>query len=153
MKVILKCDIANIGRQGEVKSVASGFARNYLVPKNLVMEASAQNLKIWERGKAKFEKQREELINEAKKIAFKMETSKFVARVKMGEGGKIFGSVTALNLAKIFHDNGFEIKKHDILLSDSIKEIGDYEISVRLHPEVIAKTKLSVISEKEQFWS
>ncbi|MDR2665964.1 MAG: 50S ribosomal protein L9 [Endomicrobium sp.] len=149
MKVILRSDITNVGRQGEIKNVAAGFARNYLVPKSLAMEANTRNLKIWERERVKLEKQREELIDKARKFASKMETSKFVAKVKIGGNGKIFGSITTLNLVKIFKNNGFEIKKHDIFLSNSIKEIGDYEISVRLHPEVIAKTKLSVISEKE----
>jgi len=149
MKVILRSDITNVGRQGEIKNVAAGFARNYLVPKNLVMEANVRNLKIWERERIQLEKQREELIDKAKKIASKLETSKFVVKVKIGENGKVFGSITALNLAKIFNNGGFEIKKHDIFLSSGIKEVGEYEINVRLHPEVIAKTKLSVISEKE----
>ena len=149
MKVILRSDITNVGRQGEIKNVAAGFARNYLVPKSLAMEATARNLKIWERERVKLEKQREELIDKARKFASKMETSKFVVKVKIGGNGKIFGSITTLNLVKIFKNNGFEIKKHNIFLSNSIKEVGDYEINVRLHPEVIAKTKFSFISEKE----
>jgi len=148
MKIILKADITNVGRQGEVKEVASGFARNYLVPRNLAMEANAQNLKIWERIKGRLEKQREEVIARAKEVALKMENSKFVAKVRIGEKGKIFGSVTSLNLAKIFENSGFEVKKHDILIPRAIKEAGIYEINVRLHPEVIAKVKLSVISEE-----
>jgi large subunit ribosomal protein L9 len=78
-----------------------------------------------------------------------METSKFVAKVKMSEDGKVFGSITTANLAKIFEDNGFKVNKRDILLLDNIKEIGNREINVRLHPEVVAKIKLSVINEKE----
>jgi len=77
-----------------------------------------------------------------------MESSQFTAKVKIGENGKIFGSITSVNLIKIFKDKGFEINKCDILLADNIKEMGNYEISIRLHPEVIAKIKLSVISEK-----
>jgi large subunit ribosomal protein L9 len=149
MKVILRSDITNIGRQGEIKEVSAGFARNYLVPNNLVMEANAQNLKIWEREKVKLEKQREAIVNKAKDLALKLEAAEFVVKVKIGDNGKIFGSVTTANIAKIFEEQGFEVSKRDILLSDSIKETGNYEISIRLHPEVIAKIKLNVSGEKE----
>jgi large subunit ribosomal protein L9 len=149
MKVILKSDITNVGRQGEIKEVSAGFARNYLIPQSLVMEANDLNLKIWERERGKLEKHREEIINSAKEIASKMETSKFAAKVKIGENGKIFGSITTAHLVKIFEDNGFKVNKRDIILSDNIKEIGNHEINIRLHPEVVAKIKLSVINEKE----
>lgn len=149
MKVILRSDITNVGRQGEIKDVSPGFARNFLVPQNLAMEATPQNMKIWEREKVKLEKQREEIINAAKEVASKLESTEFTSKVKVGENGKIFGSVTTANIAKLFEDNGFDINKRDILLSDSIKVPGNYEISVRLHPEVVAKTKLAVVDEKE----
>ncbi len=149
MKVILRSDITNVGRQGEIKDVSAGFVRNYLVPQNLAMEATPQNLKIWEREKVKLEKQREEVINAAKATAEKLEANEFITKVKIGENGKIFGSVTNSNIAKLFKDQGFEVNKRDILLADSIKETGNYEISVRLHPEVVAKVKVSVVNEKE----
>jgi large subunit ribosomal protein L9 len=149
MKVILRSDITNIGRQGEVKEVSPGFARNYLVPQNLAMEATPASLKVWEREKVKLEKQREEIIAAAKEIASKIEESEFIVKVKIGENGKIFGSITPSNLSKIFEEKGFKINKRDILLSENIKELGNYEVNVRLHPEVVVKAKLAVISEKE----
>ena len=149
MKVILRSDITNVGRQGEVKEVSPGFARNYLVPQNLAMEATPANLKIWERERVKFEKKREEIISAAKEIASKMEEVEFTVKVKIGENGKIFGSVTPANLSKIFEEKGFEVNKRDILLSDNIKEVGNYEVNVRFHPEVVVKVKLAVIGEKE----
>ena len=78
-----------------------------------------------------------------------MEALEFAVKVKIGENGKIFGSITTANLIKIFEDNGFKVNKRDILLSNNIKEIGKYEINVRLHPEVTTKIRLSVINEKE----
>jgi large subunit ribosomal protein L9 len=149
MKVILRSDITNVGRQGEIKEVSSGFARNYLVPQNLATEATPQNLKIWERERAKLEKQREEVINVAKEVASKMEATEFVAKTKIGKNGKIFGSITASNISKIFEEKGFEINKRDILLPENIKEPGNCEINVRLHPEVVVKIKLSVVDENE----
>lgn len=149
MKVILRSDITNVGRQGEIKEVSAGFARNYLVPQNLAMEATARNMKIWERERVKLEKQRKEIINRAKETAAKMESAEFGVKVKVGENGKVFGSVTSSAIAKLFEERGFEVNKRDILLSDGIKELGEYTVSIRLHPEVIAKIKLSVSSEKE----
>ena len=149
MKVILRSDITNVGRQGEIKDVSAGFVRNYLVPQNLAMEATPQNLKIWERERVKLEKQREEVINKAKEVASNLETAKFSVKVKVGDNGKVFGSVTNANVAILLQAQGFEVNKRDILLSESIKELGEYEISIRLHPEVVAKIKISVVSEKE----
>ncbi|MDR0723765.1 MAG: 50S ribosomal protein L9 [Endomicrobium sp.] len=148
MKVILRSDIPNVGRQGEVKDVACGFARNYLFPKGLAMEATDRNLKIWQREKVKLEKQREEMINRAKEIASKMEVVEFKIQAKIGENGKIFGSITTANLSKLFAEQGFDINKRNILLSENIKELGNYEINVRLHSEVIFKVKLVVVGEK-----
>ncbi|MDR1122479.1 MAG: 50S ribosomal protein L9 [Endomicrobium sp.] len=150
MKVILMSDITNVGHQGEIKEVSSGFARNYLIPQNLIMKATHTNLKIWERERLKLEKQREKIISTAKKIASKMEAIEFIVKVKVGENDKIFGSVTPTNLLKIFKEKGFEVNKRDILFSGNIKEIGRYEINVRLHPEVVVKVRLIVIDEKEQ---
>jgi large subunit ribosomal protein L9 len=147
MKVILRSDITNIGCQGEIKEVAPGFARNYLVPQKLVMEATPCNLKIWEREKVKLAKQREEIISAVREIASKMEVAKFSIKVKVGENGKFFGSITHANISKVLKEEGFEVNKRDILLSANIKELGHYEINVRLHPEVVAKIKLDVTSE------
>ncbi len=148
MKVILRSDITNVGRQGEVKEVAAGFARNYLLPKKLVMEATAQNMKIWEREKTRLEKIREEIIANAKVIAEKIENTKFSIKVKLGENGKIFGSVTSAHLAKLFAEKEFSINKHDILLPAPIKEVGKVSVNVRLHPEVIAKVNIDIVEEK-----
>ncbi|GHT38370.1 50S ribosomal protein L9 [Endomicrobiia bacterium] len=147
MKVILRSDITNIGCQGEIKEVAPGFARNYLVPQNLVMEATSKNRKIWERERVKLKQQREEAIGVVREIASKMEVIEFTARVKIGKNGKLFGSITPANISKILEEKGFEVNKRDILLSENIRDIGNYEINVRLHPEVVAKIKLDVISE------
>ncbi|MDR2426337.1 MAG: 50S ribosomal protein L9 [Endomicrobium sp.] len=149
MKVILRSDITNVGRQGEIKDVSAGFVRNYLVPQKLAMEATPQNIKVWERERVKLEKHREEIINKAKETASQIEAAEFVIKVKVGDNGKVFGSVTSANIARLFEEKGFEVNKRDILLSDSIKDLGIYEINIRLHPEVIAKIKLSVTSEKE----
>lgn len=148
MKVILRSDITNIGKQGEIKEVAAGFARNYLLPKKLVMEATPQNMKIWEREKTRLEKIREEVIANAKVVAEKIEKAEFSVKVKLGENGKIFGSVTTTHLAKLFAEQNFIVNKHDILLPAPIKEVGKVTVNIRLHPEVIAKVEIDVVEEK-----
>ncbi len=150
MKVILRTDITNVGRQGEIKDVAAGFARNYLLPKKLVMEANAQNMKIWEREKTRLEKEREEIINNAKALAEKIEKAEFSITVKIGENGKIFGSITTAHLAKLFAEQDFIINKHDILLPAPIREVGKFAINIRLHPEVVAKVNVDIIEEKNK---
>jgi len=150
MKVILRSDIVNVGRQGEVKDVSDGYARNYLIPKNLVMEANQSNMKLWEKEKVKLEKQREGVINEAKALGEKLGKVSLTINVKVGEKGKLFGAVTVSDLAEAFEEKGFKINKHDILLVEPIKEVGAYTINVRLHPEVTAEAKLWVVEEKEE---
>jgi large subunit ribosomal protein L9 len=149
MKVILRTDITNVGRQGDIKEVSPGYARNYLLPKKMAMEATEQNLKLWEREKVRLEKQREQIIADAKVLAEKIEKASFTITVKVGDSGKLFGSVTTANIAKALADSGFSIDKHDILLPEPIKEVGAYTVDIRLHPEVIAKAKVWIVAEKE----
>lgn len=149
MKVILRTDIANVGRQGDIKEVSPGYARNYLLPRQMAMEATEQNLKIWNKEKVKLEKQREKIIADARAVAEKVEKVSLTMPVRVGEAGKLFGSVTSANIAKALEEQGFAIEKHDILLHDPIKELGVFTVDIRLHPEVIAKIKVWVIEEKE----
>ena len=148
MKVILCTDITNVGKQGDIKDIASGYARNFLIPKKLVMEATASNLNTWERRKEKLAKEREKIIEAARELAQKMEKVSLTISVKVGENGKLFGSVTNTNIAKALEDNGFSVEKHDILLPEPLKEAGVFTVEIRLHPEVIAKAKVWVVEEK-----
>lgn len=148
MKVILRSDITNVGRQGDIKDVADGFARNYLLPQKLAMEATDGNLKIWDRQKATLEAERAKIIAAAAELAQKIEATTLTITVKTGDSGKLFGSVTGTNIARAFSEAGFTIEKHSILLPQPIKEAGAYTVDVRLHPEVIAKVKLYIVAEK-----
>ena len=149
MKVILCADITNVGKQGDIKDVAEGYARNYLVPKELVMEATASNLKIWDKRKEKLSKEREKIIAAAKELAEKIEKTALTITVKVGDNGKLFGSVTTTQIAKALEDSGFAVEKHSILLHSPIREAGTFDFEVRLHPEVLAKAKVWIVEEKE----
>ena len=148
MKVILRSDIVNVGRQGEIKEIAAGYARNFLLPKKLVMEASTTNLKIWEREKIKLEAEREKIIAEAKVLAEKIGKASLTINMKVGENGKLFGSVTNGDISEAFKNNDLEINKHSILLAEPIKEVGAFTVNVRVHPEEVAEAKVWVVEEK-----
>lgn len=149
MKVILRTDIANVGRQGDIKEVSPGYARNFLLPRKMAMEATDQNLKLWNKEKVKLEKEREKIITDARALAEKVEKVSITVPVKVGEAGKLFGSVTNATIVKVLAENGFEIEKQEVLLREPIKELGAFVVEVRLHPEVIARVKVWVIEEKE----
>jgi large subunit ribosomal protein L9 len=150
MKVILCTDITNVGKQGDIKDITAGYARNFLIPKKLVMEATDANLKIWERQKERLAKEREKIIETAKELAQKIEKVSLTIPVKVGDNGKLFGSVTNSSIAKALEDNGFSVEKHDILLAEPLKEAGVFTVDIRLHPEVFAKAKVWVVEEKEE---
>jgi large subunit ribosomal protein L9 len=150
MKIILRSDIINVGRQGDIKEVSDGYARNFLLPNGKAMEANKANLKLWETEKKKFEKQREKIILDARELASKIEKTSITIPVKVGEANKLFGSVTTSTVAKALEENGFKIEKHDILLPEPIKEVGVFTIELRVHPEVIARAKFWIVEEKEE---
>lgn len=148
MKVILHSDIDKVGKQGDIKNVSEGYARNYLIPRKLALEATPANMKLWEKEKVKLEKQKEEILKKAREIAEKIEKTSITITVKVGEGGKLFGSVTSTDIAKVLKDNGFEIDKQNILLDEPLKAIGVYAINVKIHPEIVARPKVWIVEEK-----
>ena len=107
MKVILRTDTLNIGRQGEIKDVADGYARNYLLPRQMALEATPANLKRWEKEKVTLEKVRLDNIEKAKVTAEQIEKLSLAITVKVGEEGKLFGSVTNADIMRVLKDNGF----------------------------------------------
>ncbi|MBN1621069.1 MAG: 50S ribosomal protein L9 [Endomicrobiales bacterium] len=150
MKVILRTDIDKLGKQGDVKNVSEGYARNYLLPKDLVFVANPQNLKIWEREKQKLEKQKQKELQKARELAEKIEKLSITIPVTIGESGKLFGSVTSTDIANVLKDSGFSINKHSIELKEPIKDVGVFVVDVKVHPEVVAKPKVWIVEEKKE---
>ncbi len=148
MKVILTGDIPSVGRRGDIKDVSPGYARNFLIPRKLALEANDANMKVYEREKQKQAKLREQQSSDAKVLADKMEKHSFTITVKTGEGGKLFGSVTNADVAKALTDAGYETDKHDVLLEEPIKEVGVYTVPVKLLNDVTAKVKVWIVEEK-----
>ncbi|MEG0291809.1 MAG: 50S ribosomal protein L9 [Anaerovoracaceae bacterium] len=148
MKVILLADVKGKGKAGDVVKVSDGFARNMLFPKNLAKEATPGNLKNLENKKAEEAANKAANKAAAEADAEKIKESKVIIKTKGGEGGKLFGSITSKDIADGFKEQfGFEIDKKKIVLDSPIKHTGEFEIKIKLYPEVVAELKVSVETE------
>jgi large subunit ribosomal protein L9 len=147
MEVILKQDIEKLGQKGEIKTVSPGYARNYLIPKGLVEEATPGRLKdnkMKKTAKAKkFMKEKENAQTLAKLLSEKT----IIFKTKAGEGGRLFGSVTSADIAEAIAAEGIKVEKKKIQLEEPIKSLGNFQVKVRLHQEVVAS--VNVIVEEE----
>ena len=147
MKVILLMEVKNLGVPGQVVKVADGYARNYLVPRGLVVEATEGNLKKWgERGRDLQLREKHEQ-EKAQQILQKVENFTLTLSRPVGEADKIFGSVTAQDLAEALHQEGIDIDKHNIELTEPLKSLGEFLIPVRLSRGVATNLKIMVTGE------
>lgn len=145
MKVILQQDVKNIGKKGEIIEVAEGYARNFLFPRKLALEASQGNLKVLKEKKQALNKKEEKIENEAKQLAAKLSELTVVIKTKVGEGGRLYGSVNSKDIADVLAEkHGIKIDKRKIELKDAIKALGVTNLTVKLHPKVHAKIKVQV---------
>ncbi|MDE2807773.1 MAG: 50S ribosomal protein L9 [Gemmatimonadota bacterium] len=147
MKVILLKDIETLGSAGEVVEVKNGYGRNFLIPRNEALIASAANMAQFESRRKQQETLAERDRRAAEALAKKLEAESITAQVKVGEEGRLFGSVTAQNIAELLDEKGYEVDRRAIHLEDPIRELGVYNVEVRLHPEVAAAVKLWVVKE------
>jgi len=149
VQVILNEDMPNLGRPGDVVKVRAGYARNYLLPRGLAVEANQRNLRAFEHQKNIAMLKREALKNQAVGLKEKLEALRLSVSARAGEEGKLFGSVTNIDLERALRDQGFEVDRRRIILPEPIKQLGDYTVVVRLQPEVEANLKLSVAAAAE----
>ncbi len=148
MKVILLQDVKTLGKKGDTVEINDGYARNFVLPKKLGIEANSANLNDLKLQKANQEKIAQKQLDDAKELAGKIENIKVVLKIKTGEGGRSFGSITAKEIAKALSDqHKLEIDKKKIVLNDAIKSIGEYNVSVKLHTKVTATLRVSVDGE------
>lgn len=149
MKVILTDDVVRIGRNGDLVNVKDGFFRNYLRPNNLAVKATKENLKEWEAHREEREARDAENKAKAEELKAKLEEEEVVLALKAGEDGKLFGSVTNKDIAEKLEEKGYDIDRKKIEVNQTIKEVGEYGILVRLYPEVSATLKVKVEAEEE----
>ena len=137
MQVILLQDVNKLGKKGEVVKVNDGYARNFILPKKLGLEATEKNLKDLAIQKAEEEKRQQEIYEEAVALGKELESKKVSLQIKGGEGGKTFGSITAKEItAGLKEQTGIEIDKKKLVLADAIKTAGTFKVGVKLHPKV-----------------
>ena len=145
MKVILTEDVKKLGKKWEIVDVSDGYARNYVIPKKLGVEANNKNMNDLKLKKANEEKIAKEQLEAAQAFAKELETKEVTVSIKSGEGGKTFGSVSSKEIAEAAKAQcGMEIDKKKIQMPEAIKSLGVYEIAVKLHPKVTGKLKVKV---------
>ena len=145
MKVILTEDVKKLGKKGEIVDVSDGYARNYVIPKKLGVEANNKNMNDLKLKKANEEKIAKEQLEAAQAFAKELETKEVTVSIKSGEGGKTFGSVSSKEIAEAAKAQcGMEIDKKKIILPEPIKSFGVFEVGVKLHPKVTGRLKVKV---------
>ena len=139
-------DVKALGKKGQIVTVNDGYARNFILPKKLGVEATSKNLNDLKLKKANDAKLAAEILAAAKELAAKLDESKVTLSIKAGEGGRAFGSVSNKEISKAITDQlGLEIDKKKIVLNDPIKSIGSFEVPIKLHKDVTARLAVKVV--------
>ena len=148
MKVILLEDVKSLGKKGELVNVGDGYARNYVLPKKLGVEATPANMNDLKLQRQNADKVAQEQLETAKQLAETLETKEVVVRMRSGEGGRAFGSVSSKEIASAAKEQcGLELDKKKIQLPEAIKALGVYEVSIKLHPKVTGRLRVKVVEE------
>ncbi|MCL4457830.1 MAG: 50S ribosomal protein L9 [Nitrospirae bacterium] len=147
MQVILKDNVRDVGHIGDMVNVKDGFARNFLIPKGLAVEANPKNLKALEHEKRKIQELVKKAKSAAEDMAAKISGTSITIKAKSGEEDKLFGSVTAMDIAEALKKEGLDIDKKKIVLDEPIKRLGSYTVNVKIHQAVSAQ--VNVIVERE----
>lgn len=148
-KVLLREDVDDLGARGEIVRVRAGYARNYLLPRNLAVEASAGNVRAIEQERAALLKKEAKERSTAEAQSDQMRLVVLEFKRKAGEQGALYGSVTSMDLAEALKERGYEIDRHRIHLREPIKRLGDFNVPVRLHREVTIDLQVKVVPEGE----
>lgn len=148
MKVILTSDVDKLGKAGEMVNAKTGFARNFLLPNKLAVQATKENIKIWEEKQAELRAIERENIKKANELKEKIENTKVKIIAKTGEGDRLFGSITSMDIEKALKEqHSLDVDKKKIEMKDNIKSLGTFNVVVKVYPDINAN--LEVIVDKE----
>jgi len=148
MKVVLLQDVKDLGKKGELVNASDGYARNFLFPRKLAVEATTGRLKEIEDKKAAEKNRKEKELGAAKELADKLSKLEVLFRTKAGENGKLFGSITGKDVAEaIKTQHKIEVDKKKIVLHDAIKALGTYQVEIKVYPEVSTKISVKVVEQ------
>ena len=150
MKIILRQDVDELGLEGDIIHVANGYGRNYLIPKGIAFEATPQNRKTLELQRKKIEVRRVKAREEAEKLKKRVEEIVITLSQKAGEEGKLYGSVTSMDIASDLEKKGIVIDRRKILLEKPIKSLGEFEVPVKIYPEITALIRVVVEPAEEK---
>ena len=149
MKIILLQDVKSLGKKGQMVEVNNGYARNYILPKNLGVEATSKNVNDLKLQKAHQDKVAEEQLKEAQELAAALSEKSIQVEMKVGEGGKTFGAISTKEIAAAAKEQlGYELDKKKISVDDPIKSLGSHNVKIKLHPKVTAQLVVKVAEKK-----
>jgi len=147
MEVILKEDVANLGHRGDVVKVAEGYGRNFLLPRKLAMQATEANMSVIEQMKAAAARRSATEKIQAEELVAKLQPVVLSFTRKSGENGQLFGSVTSADIASDLETKGFDVDRRKIQLSEPLKSLGEFTVSIKLYREVAAHIKVQVVAD------
>jgi len=150
MEVILREHVDNLGKRGEIVKVADGYARNYLLPRKLALLATEGNKKQIEREREKFDAKEADEKKAAEGMAARMGSVEVEIARRVGENDVLFGSVTAADVAGALAAKGFDVDRRKLQLHEPIKKLGDFEVPLKLHRDVVANVKVKVLAEEQK---
>jgi len=148
MKVILLEDVDTLGKLGDTVNVKDGYARNYLFPRKLALPATARNVKSQAHQLRDIERKKEKIVDNARSLAEKVAGVALTFTRKSGEKGRLFGSVTNMDIAEALAEKGLTIDRKDIVLPEPIKSLGEFDVQVKLHHDVMPRVKITVLPEE-----
>lgn len=148
MKVILLKDVKGLGKEGDLVNAKDGYARNFLIPSKAALEATPSNLRQWKERKKAEEKRQEEEKAQALKLKDKLEKVSVTIKMKAGEGGRLFGSITSKDIAdNLLEQEKINIDRRKIDLKENIKALGNFQVNIRVYPEINANLAVKVEEE------
>jgi large subunit ribosomal protein L9 len=148
MKVILKDNVESLGKMGDILNVSIGYARNYLIPKGLAVEASNKNIKALELEKGVIERKEEKQQKRAESLRDEMAKVTCIIKRKVGEQDKLFGSVTSKDIEKALGEQGIKVNRKNISIDEPIKSVGEFPVTVKLYHGVTSEVKVVVVAEE-----
>jgi large subunit ribosomal protein L9 len=149
MKIVLRQDVENLGERGQVVNVATGYARNYLLPKKLALEATPGNLKTLDLHKKVWAQREVREVADAQSVATKLAGVEVTVTKKAGENDTLYGSVTTGEIADLLARSGFEVDRRKIQIDQPIKTLGTYTVHVKIHRQVTAPVTVQVVAESD----
>lgn len=147
MKVILKDDVRNLGKMGDIVNVADGHAHNFLIPKGLAVEANMKNVKAFEHEKRVIQERAKKLMKTAQALSDRLSSTTVTLKAKAGEEEKLFGSITTMDIAEALKSEGIEVNRKKIVLEEPIKRLGTHKVIVKLSQDIAASLNVEVVPE------